>query len=514
MRYTVVSSAEYTYPDIWEYPSAAKTVDTFSARGGYASFQILLGEMGSPEVTVSFDGLPAGAEPEVYTLVPVVVERNHGIEPENRAPHYPERVAPYELYDCMRPFDGTVDLTDGQGGLYISVKIAKDAVPGDYEGSVTVNGTVIPLKLKIYAAVLPEESLKIIVGYNRSTCAKYHGVDPDSDGYFALEKQYLALLRRMHQNMMYTRGVVATKVGENQWEFDFSEMVAAIKRYEAAGMTYFNGPSVGGRKSWQEPTILLNNRTIPAMSYEGYRYLCQYLPALRNVLKENGWLERFVMGVADEPNDINCTEYRALCGLIRKICPEIRLIDAMGYSDLHGALDIWVPLNAEYDKHMTELESLRAAGDEIWHYVCCNPREPGYINRFMDYPLLSTRYLHWGNYKYDMAGFLHWASNCYQPGQDPFKQNCPEHHNTDSVCYLPAGDTHIIYPGKGEPWMSIRLEAERESAEEYELLRELAKTDKALADEICESVFHSFKDVEYDIAAFTAAKKRLLEALS
>ena len=93
-------------------------------------------------------------------------------------------------------------------------------------------------------------------------------------------------------------------------------------------------------------------------------------------------------------------------------------------------------------------------------------------------------------------------------------QNCPEHHNTDAVCYLPAGDTHIIYPGRGEPWLSIRLEAERESAEEYELLRELAKTDKAKADELCENVFRSFRDVEYDVAKFTANKKALLEALS
>jgi hypothetical protein len=186
----------------------------------------------------------------------------------------------------------------------------------------------------------------------------------------------------------------------------------------------------------------------------------------------------------------------------------------MSYGNLHGALDIWVPLNAEYDRHQKELESLRAAGDEIWHYVCCGPREPGYINRFMDYPLLSTRYLHWGNYKYNLTGYLHWAANHYQPGQDPFVQNCPEHHNTDAVCYLPAGDTHLMYPGKGEPWLSIRLETQRESAEEYELLRELAKTDKAKADELCENVFRSFREVEYDVTKFIENKKALLEALS
>ena len=61
--------------------------------------------------------------------------------------------------------------------------------------------------------------------------------------------------------------------------------------------------------------------------------------------------------------------------------------------------------------------------------------------------------------------------------------------------------------------MSIRLEAERESAEEYELLCELAKRDKDKADAICNRVFHSFRDVEYDVALFTENKKALLEAL-
>jgi len=173
-----------------------------------------------------------------------------------------------------------------------------------------------------------------------------------------------------------------------------------------------------------------------------------------------------------------------------------------------------VPLNAEYDRHRSEIETLRQNGDEIWHYVCCGPRGDGYINRFLDYPLLSTRYLFWGNYAYNLTGYLHWASDCFQPGQDPFRQNCPEHHNTDSVCYLPAGDTHLLYPGEDGPWLSIRGENTRESAEEYELLSLLARCDKEKADEVCRRVFRSFCDVEYDVTAFRRTRRALLEAVS
>ena len=93
MKYNVVSSAEFTYPDLWDYPSAAQTVDVFGTRGGFAAFQLLLGGCESDSVCVSISGLPAGTEAELYTLVPVYVERNHLLEPEQFEPHFPERIA-------------------------------------------------------------------------------------------------------------------------------------------------------------------------------------------------------------------------------------------------------------------------------------------------------------------------------------------------------------------------------------------------------------------------------------
>ena len=153
--------------------------------------------------------------------------------------------------------------------------------------------------------------------------ARYHGVEYGSAEYLALDGEYLKLLRRMRQNMMYAHGVKVTEIAPNKYEFDFSEMEAIMRRQIDAGMKYFNGPSIGWRQSWSASTILLNGK-IPAMSYEGYCYLSQYLPALRDMLVKNGWLDCFVMGIADEPNEHNATEFRALCGLVHKIVPEIR----------------------------------------------------------------------------------------------------------------------------------------------------------------------------------------------
>ena len=76
---TVVSSAEFTYPDRFAYPSSAPSADVFTARGTSASFQVLLRGLESPALDVSFRDLPAGVTPEIFALKSVPVEQNINI---------------------------------------------------------------------------------------------------------------------------------------------------------------------------------------------------------------------------------------------------------------------------------------------------------------------------------------------------------------------------------------------------------------------------------------------------
>nr|WP_197258628.1 glycoside hydrolase domain-containing protein [Paenibacillus dendritiformis] len=73
---------------------------------------------------------------------------------------------------------------------------------------------------------------------------------------------------------------------------------------------------------------------------------------------------------------------------------------------------------------------------------------------FLDFPLLKTRYLHWGNYLYGLDGYLHWGFNYYFADQDPMELTnpllAPDVHDRR----VPAGDTHIVYPGDGVPLLS------------------------------------------------------------
>ena len=532
MRFLVVSSDEYTYPDIEAYQSAANAISLVTDRNSFATAQVLLFDVpGDGNLEAACEGMDA----ELYSLMAIPVEAPtedklqqlkskfrlfkdyYHMDAERRRPHVPERDAPFMVFDCVKPYDGHVDLYQGVGGFYVSVPIPADAKPGFMTGRLIIKArgesAAIDIRIHVLPAVIPGETVTVVNGYRQHIVCRYHGVEMDSPAFEALDTKYLRMLRRGRQNMLYTPGVKVEKTGENEWSFDFSRIERFVEKALKEGFTSFFGPSVGWRKSWEESTILFNG-SIPAMSYEGYCYLAQYLSALREFLIRRGWAEQFRLGVADEPNDANCTEYRALCGLIRRFIPEVKLMDAMSYGDLHGSLDVYIPLNSEFDKHQKEYESFRQHGDELWHYVCCKPRGEGYVNRFMDYPLLSSQYIFWGNYRYNLTGYLHWAANFYQPGQNPFKESCPEHHNTNHVCILPPGDTHIIYPGTDGPWMSMRLEAQREGLEACELLRLIAQKDKAKADAVCAKVFRSFRDVEWDVRKYLAVRSELLETAS
>jgi len=509
MKYQVVPSCVWTYPDIDYYPEGKESAELLALRGGYSAFQVSFSDIAGSEIAVFVEGLDC----ELYRLLAIPVESCPGIE--EPLPHFPERKAPFLVNDCLVPISNgdKIKAESVSVTLYLCVKVPYDA-KGILEGRVTARdgeGCVsVPVEIEVSRAALPEERLNMVMGLSSWDIKVHHDLK-SMDEYFPMEEKYLALLRRQHQTMLYVRWPWE-KYEEGKWSFDFRNFNRYVKRAMEMGFKKFLIEGFGFRRSWDAPDIL--HRDIDLLSREGYEYLRQYLTALRNNLRENGWLsdDLFMLGVCDEPNDINALAYRAVISLARKYIPELRLYDATSGAPIYGALDVWVPRADEYEAHREVFDSYRAAGDEIWHYVCLYPREGGYINRFMDIPLLCTRYLFWGNYKYSLTGYLHWTVNAYQNNEDPFKVSCPRHVNAGSESILPPGDDKLIYPGEGRPWMSIRLENHRESAEEYSMLMAVAEKDKALADSICGEVFESFHSVEFDADKFESARRKLIRA--
>ena len=507
MNYTCIDPVEYLYPDITSYTSGTDRIQILTPRGSYACAQIMLwGIEDSVEIICQ------GWDPEIYEMLDIPVSSNEKITDENRTPQSPIREAPFRVYDCLKPCEGKITMQNGVVAVWFSQYIPRDAEPGTMEASIRVATTEIPVTLEISPVTVPEETLKILMFTNKKQISVQHSLLPDTPEYEEMYKKYLRLLRRMHQNLLYVSQPKAEMQDNQEYNFDFSEMEAEMYLASSLGYKGFY-TDLGARKSWEESTIYVNQCTIASMSREGLCFLAQYLPRLQSFLEEHGWLDGFLLCIQDEPNRVSSTEFRALCGIVRRYAPRIRLTAPISHGVADGVLDVAIPQSNEYLSNRDDFEFCRRFGDELWYYDCCFPRGGGYINRFMDEPLIHVRYHGWANYFYDMKGYLHWAANQYQPGQNPFLESCPMHTNADASHRLEAGDTHIMYPGTDGPWMSVRMENHRASAEEYELLRLLERQDKEEADRICDSVFHAFNHVEYDPVVFRSARNALIRAL-
>jgi len=169
---------------------------------------------------------------------------------------------------------------------------------------------------------------------------------------------------------------------------------------------------------------------------------------------------------------------------------------------LEDALDSYVPKNHYYQYNRNDFENLRDERNELWFYTCNMPGGK-FLNRYLDSPLLHPRLLHWGNYRYNLTGYLHWGFNHISRIHDPFEVTSP-------AAYLPAGDSHIVYPYKDQPLRSLRFLQMKCGAEEYEILHAFAKTDKGAADGICRRVLRAFDDYITDVAEFDAVSAELV----
>ncbi|MBT7624287.1 MAG: DUF4091 domain-containing protein, partial [Flavobacteriaceae bacterium] len=122
-------------------------------------------------------------------------------------------------------------------------------------------------------------------------------------------------------------------------------------------------------------------------------------------------------------------------------------------------------------------------------------------------------YFGWAGSKYNTFGYLHWGLNQYKA--DPFKQSVVKHPSpiASPTNYLPAGDTHIIYPGEDGPLSSLRFEAHRKGIEDYELLEILKSKNKRKHSNIVKKLFLDYKNYSTSISKYIRVKRKLLKSL-
>lgn len=510
-------------------PAASVTVD--AVRNEYESAQFVVSStsrIGKLEIHVGEMTGPAGSKPKIEAAFVgfVPVKRGTTDTPSDHLAFNAPASAPDPLLDDRSVAVGPAESQP----IWLTVYVPKSANPGTYTASVEViadgaSAGKVDVTVNVAPVILPDErTLYLTNWFAPGNIAKAHRLELWGEGFWKMLEAYAHCMAEHRQNVVitpWTNLVVGRDDGSGKLTFDFSIFDRWVELFEKAGaLGTIEGGHLGGRGEWTAPDFdaswpVIKNpdgsaKPCPSVKVtsEEYRaFLSQFLPALQSHLQEKGWLERYLQHLCDEPIKENAESYKKLSSYVREYGPKLRIIDACMCSELVGALDVWVPQPPHYESDIEFFRERQKAGDEVWFYTCLSPKGK-YMNRFIDYPLIDTRLLHWVNFKYGLTGYLHWGFNYWQG--DPFADLEP---NWGGENYLPPGDSHIVYPGRRGPLSSIRLEALRDGVEDFELLKMLEKKDPKAAREICDSVVQSLTDYTMDHARFRNARARLVKAL-
>jgi len=493
---------------------------------------ILAAPRGAPAgVHVLVSGLPAGAElawrcegVQAYRLVDVPVEQNTGIDGRTEAwrkkenPHVIRR-APFRVFEVLEPIEGRVAASeDGVLALRFEVDVAAEAEPGSRVLPIELRcgewRQALVWRLDVLPATVPPPSAAspgFTNWFSPAIIASRHGLELWSEPFWTMLGRYADLMARGRQNTFWIRwGDFASKSADGELVVDRARLERYVKLFLDRGFTRVEGGHVANRHGgdWSSPRLDLVVTGSDTSSDEGRAELATLLGSVKLELPEG---VTYLQHLTDEPTDANAASYLALAEEVRRLLPGVRIFEATMSLKLVGAVDCWCPQVQEYQKHRAFFDERKKAGDDVWVYTCLVPGGP-WLNRLLDQERLRPVYLGWSLVHYDLDGFLHWGFNHYRSGVDPFEQSVVP-HGKGPPNFLPAGDSHVAWPGEDGPLSGLRFEAHRIGLEDAELLARLKARDPERAAAIVARVFRAYDDWEKDVATYRAARRELLEAV-
>ncbi|MBQ4158453.1 MAG: DUF4091 domain-containing protein [Clostridia bacterium] len=522
MRSQFFSSCTWIYPDMEiEREDTRITLDV--PRGGMTAFQILTDVYLEKDEEVALVWENAfSVKPAVYQLLPVCVDQNSGKDvltgPYEDVKEYATRKAPFYVFDAMREIDDG-KLLMGRLAFYVKLDVPDSISQGSKRIflSIRIGDKILPLEIDInvHAARIPDlqhASFGMVNWLNIGEISSQHKVNENDPAFDEILLKYIDNQLEMRNTQLQIPSGVPVRDDTGKiisFDFSLSEKVATLALER--GFQYVLGGFVARFKVWDEKThYLLWDRDVSIASHEGYRQLKIYFSEVWDMIKKNGWQERYMQTLVDEPQFPNSDHYRILSSIARKFLPGIPIHDPVESTHLDGALEIWDVKQAVYEKYIDEYRELQNLGEEMWLYTCGFPAGK-VMNRVMDLPLTASLLPMWMCYLYDCKGFLHWGYNVHT--ETPFEKTCYQPEKEHPEIAYPAGNAHIVYPGENGPLWSVRAMLQRIGAEDYELLSALGKKDSSLSKRLVLKACRSFSDYTFDGEYVDAVRKEILSAL-
>lgn len=279
--------------------------------------------------------------------------------------------------------------------VWISVKVPTDCQTGIYRGEIKVSGKIKgnkfvkahAVEIEVFKPVIEKTSLWVTNWIHLDRLEYLNNnqnVEKYSDLYWELIREFARTLSSYRQNVVMLSPFEYTEFTfeSNKWEFDFSnfnEMVSIFKNEGVIGRLeggHFGSRLFGG---WADPFGLfvpeldsdsITKELLPLSDHRTQKFYQAFLPAFYKNIELNGWENQFIQHIADEPIDANVESYIEISKFIKRIVPDIKIIEACHTNQLSGMIDIWVPqlnyLNEDLDFYLER----KVKNDEVWFYTC------------------------------------------------------------------------------------------------------------------------------------------------
>ncbi|MFO7617950.1 MAG: DUF4091 domain-containing protein [Bacteroidales bacterium] len=526
VRITLSDELDPLYPDS-QVDSAIREITLDAARGTIAAVHLLVNglEPGS-DLILTVNGQKAGVG-TWYRLIDVPVNENTGLDSRTekftgQVNPYVLRRAPFRIFEAMEPVAFPVQALAGTEAYRLEVPIDHGMDPGRYHYRIrlTTKGlrNNLDLNIQVSPATVPELSasnLNYVNWHSNGNIARDHELELWSEPFWEMLGRYARLMAKGRQNtfwFIWSDFFQFDSVGQVTG-FEGERLERYINTFLAEGLTTIQGAPFCRRRDWGSDAFLVAVPTaggleIPATSQQGLEIIREMAGRVAALMERNGWSERWVQGVFDEPTNEYVSRYQTVVEWLKEIVPGIRVLEATMTVSLAGVVDYWCPQVQEYQAHRDFFEERKRAGDQVWVYTCLIPGGP-WINRLVDQERLRQVYVGWACAVYDLQGFLHWGLNHHRG--NALEELIRQHG--DSTNFLPAGDSHIIYPRKEGPLSGLRFEAHRIGMEDYELLLQLKAKDPDQMNELISKLFRAFNDYSTNSGEYRAVKAQLLQSL-
>lgn len=301
------------------------------------------------------------------------------------------------------------------------------------------------------------------------------------------------------------------RVAETEWHFDFTKVDEFTEYYLKNG-SYSHLTIAHIIKPFQHRVINVMNENgdydeVDIDTPVAETWLRAYCTAIYDHFCEKGWIDLLQMHLKDEPHDTDAWLWGRK--IMRECMPGVPATEPIDRPNVGPKLDtecdIHIPRFDIYENDRTYYEKFHEQNKTLWCYSCCFPEEPWWLNRFLDLPQHYVAMIYWACYSQNITGYLHWALNCWETGDDLFSGKTVQFKG-DPYCTYPDVENGTLLP-------TVRALTTAEGVQDYELLHMLAKYDEPTAKQISCRVARSFRDFAEDPTVISTAREEVLTLL-